>query len=109
MHERLGSGRDVGQAPGVVSESAKWEVVRLSVLDGEAVVIVNDENYLQDAHEAAAGRVVYTHSEISELERCGLSDAALKTVHMVKKAFDGTIVPWDSPLGRGLRRKGLWE
>jgi hypothetical protein len=109
IHERLGSARHVGQAPGVVSESVKWEVVRPSVLDGEPIVIVYDENYLQDAYEAAAGRVVYTHSEVSELERCGFSDAALKKVHRVKKAFDGTIVPWDSPLGRRLRRKGLWE
>jgi len=112
MQQRLAVQAKDGNATkraGGQSTSLKWVVIRPRSLDGEAIVVVINENYLKQARDAEPEKIIYMFSELVEFDRCRMSWAAFKKVHLVKKAFDGTIVTWDSPVGRRLRRKGLWE
>ncbi|MCK5612920.1 hypothetical protein KAR91_64195 [Candidatus Pacearchaeota archaeon] len=91
------------------SSPLRWFEVRLNCLGGETILVVLDENYLLEAQESEPDKVVYTFSELLEIDRSGIKRENMRMVYMVKKSFNGAIVPWDSPLGQRLRRDGFWE
>jgi hypothetical protein len=75
----------------------KWFVLRSSVLGGECVLVVSDEAYLDEARTAHPDLVVYFPYEVKELLRQGATPAFSSRIHMIKRMFDGVIVPQGVP------------
>lgn len=93
----------------VPPDDVKWFVMRSNGLDGEEILIVLDETFLEQALQNEPDHVMYTRSELTELQRLVLTPGKVRKIHMIKKKFTGTIVPSDSPLGERVEWDRLRE
>ena len=89
-------------------EGIKWVVIRSRLL-GEEFVLVFDTDDVEEAVRLEPGKAVYILDEMEELARRPHDAENLKRIHLIKKKFDGLIVPAKTPLGQRLIWDGLWE
>ena len=73
-----------------------WLVIRSHLLDEEQIVLVLERKQLSKARQANPGKLIYVPLEIEELQRHRDSPdyrELVRKVHLIKKEFDGWIVP----------------
>jgi hypothetical protein len=95
-------------------ETTPWRWVRVqSRLLGEAFLLVECDDDIDDARRAHPGLVVWTVEEALDLVDRGASDQTIRAAHCVKKRFGGRVlrdsdVPTVERLERGSeRRRGV--
>jgi len=79
----------------------KWLIIKSPVLDGEEILLVFHKRSLREARQAHPDKLIYLPPEMEELRRHQHSPRCreiVRKIHLVKKEFDGWIIPSGSPL-----------
>ena len=88
--------------PTRASRPGRWLVVTSPLLDGEAIVILRHPAFARAARRAYPDLVIYAPAEVEVLQehrsRPGY-EALFRQVHLLKKTFDGVVIP--TPGGAG--------
>lgn len=78
----------------------RWIAIKSRLLDGETIVIVFNKDALTEVKRKYPNTVIYSLLEIQELLPFRHNKDFIRKVHLVKKEFDGWIIPTKETMKR---------